>query len=48
MSLSHIQGVSRGTDDNFDNQHIVMDNEEKFHITFFYEVVDMVSEFETI
>ena len=39
--------VSRHLDENWQNEHVMVSNEEKFRVTFFYEVLDiMVSEFE--
>ena len=39
--------ISRRVDDNCHNQHTVSGNEETFHVTFYFEVIDiMMSEFE--
>ena len=47
ITESRPRKVSRRLDDNPDSEHLITDIEEKFRVTFFYEVLDiMISEFE--
>ena len=47
ITESRPRKVSRRLDDNHDNEHLILGIEEKFRATFFYEVLDIISEFES-
>ena len=47
VSEPHPRKISRCLDDIWQNEHVVVTNEEKLRVDFFYEVLDiMISEFE--